>query len=674
MTKLISKFRICFFVIFSVEALACIVSAVFWLFDFFGFKSISEDLYIYIIIALTAFLVIDALFYWFSVAYIRKMRQKNDEEAASMIGSDIQEAYNFSKIGLLVVDENNSVIWSNNLFKDLMLDVIDTDVFEFAPDLKKLVGGAEGQAISISLKGRKFEVKFLSGPRLFVFKDVTDFENMAAYSKEQAVVLGLLIIDNYNDVASDTDDSADTLMKVRTIIADYCRGYGVLLRRVKNDTYFAVCNYASLAKMEANRFSILDKIQTAQAGIDVPLTISAGFAHDFPDISRLNEMANDAVSVALSRGGNQVVVSRYGYPLAFYGGKSEAVESTSKVRVRSVSDSVLAIIKQSSDVLVMGHADMDMDALGSCLGIVAVCEHCQKPVKVVYSPKKTEKKTRLAFQSAFSREALENLTITPEAAVSKVKDSTLVVIVDISVPKLTMAPKLLDVATKVMIIDHHRRGDSFPDRPVLSYVEPSAASASELIVEMIRYASANPRIELKPAYATIMLSGIFMDSNFFKSNKTGMRTFDAAEILKSYGADNTVADDYLKEEYEEYALVNKIVSTMQTPYCGVVYCVSGDDDIVERSTLGKVCNQLLQLKGVNACFVIGRTDDKTVRLSARSDGTVNVQAICERMNGGGHFAMAATAKEGTSCGPLTNELLEVLALHLEDARIVSNNG
>ncbi len=674
MTKLISKLRIALFVIFVVEALAILAVAIFWFFDLFGIKALGNNLFIYTIGGVSAFLVADALFYWFSIAHIRKIRQKNDTEASALIGSDIQEAYNFSKIGLLVIDENNKIIWSNNLFRDLFLNVIDMDVFTFIPGLKGLVEAPNGQSAKIDLKDRKYEVKYLSAPRLFVFKDVTEYENMSAYSKEQAVVLGLIIIDNYNDVASDTDESADIVNAIRTIITDYCRDFGVLLRRIKNDSYFAVCNFTSLNKMEKDHFSLLDKVRVAQSGEDVPLTLSIGFSHDFPDISKLNEMASDAIAVALSRGGNQVVVSRYGHELAFYGGKSEAVETTSKVKVRSVADSVSTIIKQSSNVLIMGHNDMDMDALGSSLGMMAICDWCGKPSKIVYSPKRAEKKTRLAFQSAFSREVYEKMVISPEDAVSQVKDTTLVIIVDISVPAMTMAPKLLDVANKVMIIDHHRRGDKYPDRPVLSYVEPSAASASELIVEMIRYATANPRIELKPTYATIMLSGIFMDSNFFKSNKTGMRTFEAAEILKSYGADNTVADDYLKEEFEEYTLVNKIVSTIQTPYYGVVYCVSDDRDIIERSTLGKVCNQLMQLKGINACFVIGRTDDKTVRLSARSDGSINVQTLCEKMGGGGHFSMAATAVSGNSSEPLTKTLLTVLDNYLDSARTGPSNN
>ncbi|HBB05676.1 MAG TPA: hypothetical protein DCZ41_03725, partial [Firmicutes bacterium] len=387
MTKLISKLRIIFFALFAIEAIGCLTVSIFWIFNLFGFRSLTENLFIYIVCCLAVFLVVDAFFYWFSIAHLRRVRQRNDEEAVSLIGSDIQEAYNFSKIGLIVIDENNKIIWANNLFRDMLLDVIDMDAFTFLPGLKELVESPNGQTVKIDLKDRKYEVRYLSAPRLFVFKDVTEYENMAAYSKEQAIVLGLIIIDNFNDVASDTDESADIVSTVRGIITDYCRDFGVLLRRIKNDTYFAVCNFSSLAKMEKDRFSLLDKVRVAQRGEDVPLTLSIGFSHDFPDISKLNEMASDAISVALSRGGNQVVVSRYGHELAFYGGKSEAVEATSRVKVRSVADSVSTIIKQSSDVLIMGHSDMDMDALGSSLGMMAICDWCGKPSKIVYSPK-----------------------------------------------------------------------------------------------------------------------------------------------------------------------------------------------------------------------------------------------------------------------------------------------
>lgn len=233
---------------------------------------------------------------------------------------------------------------------------------------------------------------------------------------------------------------------------------------------------------------------------------------------------------------------------------------------------------------------------------------------------------------------------------------------------MTMCPKALDRASKSIVIDHHRRAGEFIERPALAYVEPSASSASELLAMMIRYATANPRIELSPTYATLMLSGIFLDSGYFKSKSTGMRTFEAAEILKEYGADNSVADDYLKDEFEEYSLITKIIATMKTPHYGIVYCVSDENDIIERSTLAKVANQLMQLKGVNACFVVGRIDDRTIHISARSDGSVNVQLLCEKMGGGGHFTMAAAAFQNETTARVLGTLELTLNEYLDAAR------
>lgn len=667
MNKLISKLRTTFLIAYSVETLVCVLLFVFWANNIFGLGE-NPDFRLYFSIVLGVFLIADALIFWFGVLAIGRKRRENDQEAASLIGEEIQSAYNFAHIGLVVIDNDGVVIWANGAFKELQIDLIDTNIFEFLPELKDLTVNSSGKKVKIGVKQRQYDVTYLSQPRMFVFNDRTDYEEVVNYSREQATVLGIIMIDNYNEVANEGDDLDDTVMKVRSLIGEYCRNYGVILRRIKNDTYFLVCNYASLSRMEKDKFSLLESIRNCGEKGETPLTLSIGIAHDFPDITKLSEMASDAMDVALSRGGDQVVVSHYGKELAFFGGKTVALENTSKVKVRSMADSVSTIIRGASNVFIMGHTDIDMDALGAALGMVSICEWLGIPSKIVYTPKKAEKKTRLAFQSAFTRDMYDQLTITPEEAANQIKETTLLILVDISVPEMTMAPRLIDLASKTMIIDHHRRGESFPEKPVLSYIDPSASSATELVTEMIKYSNANPRIDVRPAFATIMLSGIFMDTSFFKSKSVGMRTFEAASILKTYGADNAIADDYLKDEFEEYSLINKIIATMKTPYYGIVYCVSDDDEVIERTTVAKVANTVLQLKGVNACFVVGRTEDNTVRISGRSDGTVNVQLICEHLGGGGHFSSAATAIKDSTTEKVVKNLLSTLDQYLDSAR------
>ncbi|HOR20991.1 MAG TPA: DHH family phosphoesterase [Bacilli bacterium] len=666
MTKELRKMKIRALFIVALELISAAALAVFYFYDFFNFR----DIYIieYLFATLAGFVVINVLFIWVMLVRLSKIRKKSDLKAAELIGNDVQEAYKFGMIGLVVVDENDIVLWTNDLFQERQIDLLDINILEWQPNLRELHDASPDVVVKIEVNSRNYDVKYLSDAGLYIFKDMTEYESIFEYSREQAPVLGIIMLDNYSDVAGNLDDANDVISKVKNLIFDYAKEYGVLLRRYRNDAYFALCNYSSLNRMKKDRFSLLEKVRELGAKEETPPTLSIGLAHDFPDVVKLNEMAGNAIDIAMSRGGDQVVVSKYGDELIFFGGKSEAQEKRNKVKVRVMADSVLSLIKNSSNVIIMGHTAMDMDALGACLGMRAICEYCNKSSHIVYDPKLLERKTKFALTGAFSREELARITISPSDSVDKVRSNTLVIVCDVHRPSLTMAPKLLEKATKVMVIDHHRRAEEFIESPVFSYVEPSASSTCELVTELIRYSSANPRIEISPTYATIMLSGIFLDTTYFKSKNTGIRTFEASMVLKEYGADNSVADDYLKDEFEEYSLVTKIISTLKTPHYGVVYCVAEESELIEISTLAKVANQCMQMKGVNAAFVIGNTDEKETRISARSDGTINVQMLAEKMFGGGHFTMAGVSFKNGTIKKAEEKLLEVLNEYLNDAR------
>ena len=667
MKKTAGKFKLVAFILIVVE-LALV--AAFGIFYFENLFELKEKLSIEIFYASAAGLIgLDMIFVWVSVIVFSYKRKKTDLRAADLIGGDVQEAYNFGMIGLVVVDENNVVIWINDIFHERNLEILDQNILEWQPKLQEIQKGGDA-VCKLVINSRNYDVKYLPDAGLYIFKDNTDLETTTTFAKKNSTVIGMVIIDNYSDVSNSGDDSNDTISKIRNEIFNYCDKFDVLLRRYRSDAYFLVCNFESLQRMEEDKFSLLEKIHLIGENEDTPPTLSMAFAHDIPDINKLNEMTNAAIEIAMSRGGDQVVVSPYGQPLKFFGGKVEAQESRNKVKVRVMADSVLSLIRNSSNVVIMGHAVADMDAMGACLGMKSVCDYCKKPAKIIYDPKNTERKTRSAMTASFSREEIEKLTISPDDAVASLRSNTLVIVCDIHRPSMTMAPKVLEKATKVMVIDHHRRSEEFIESPVFNYIEPSASSSCEMIAELIHYSSANPRIDIPSEYATIMLSGIFMDSNYFKSKSCGIRTFEASMILKEMGADNSVADDFLKDDFEEYALITHIISSLKTPYYGVVYCVADDEDVIEQATLAKVGNQCMQMKGVNACFVIGRTGTNETRISCRSDGTVNVQLLAEKMNGGGHFTMAAGAFKNTPIDKVEEKLLDVLKEYLNDARTV----
>lgn len=635
--------------------------------NFFNFREVITELILYISLGLAV--IVDIIYVWVVIFYFSKIRQKTDLRAADLIGSDIEEAYNFGMLGLAVVDENNVVLWTNTLFKERAIEILDENILEWQPALQELVDGNSKTVVKISYNTRNYDVKLLKEAGLYIFKDTTDFETISDFSKRQAVVIGQIIIDNFSDVSGSGEETNDVLSKVRTAIYEYARDFSSLLRKISNDAYLIICNFESLEKMIADKFSILDKIHEIGEREATPPTLSLGIAYDYPDVVKLNDMSVSALEIATSRGGDQVVVSQYGQDLQFFGGKSEAQENHNKVRVRVMGDAVISLIRNASGVIVMGHAMSDMDSLGACVGIKAICDSEGKTCKIVYNPKSIERKTKGALVSTFTKEEVNKTFISEAEGVDLLKGNTLVVAVDVHKASMTLAPKIIEKANKIMIIDHHRRGEDFIESPIFSDIDSSASSTCEMIAELIKYASGT-RIKIPASYATLMLSGIFMDSNFFKASSTGARTFEAAMFLKECGADNAKADDFLKDEYEEHALVNKILATTKTPYYGIVYCIADEEDIIEPATLAKVANQCMSMKGINASFVIGKTEADEIRISCRSDGTINVQVLAEKMNGGGHFTQAACVFKRMTLEGVENRLLTVLNDYLNDARVV----
>ena len=393
MGKTLKRIKITSFVLIILQLVVISAFCILYFNDLFNVKTnniLSPE-----IIALTASILVflDCLFIWVFAIRVSSLRQKTDLHAAEVIGSDVQEAYNFAMIGLAVTNESDIVLWTNDLFKDRHIDIIDNNILDWHSDLLPLKEATNPDAsVKIVVNARNYEVKYLSEAGLWIFKDITDYEAIYKFNKEQAPVVGVLAIDNYDDVVRGEDDFNDIVTKVKNVIFAYAKEYGILLRRVKDDAYSMLCNFDSFSKMKADKFSIIDKVREVSSGEDIPLTLSIGLAHDFPDVVKLNELANSALDIAMSRGGDQVVVSVFGSEMEFYGGKTEAQEKRSRVQMRVYADSLIGLIKNASNVLVMGHTNMDMDAFGACLGIKSICDRLSKPCKIVAELSKTESK------------------------------------------------------------------------------------------------------------------------------------------------------------------------------------------------------------------------------------------------------------------------------------------
>lgn len=669
MGKRIRNIKVTSFIIVLVELVLVLGFIVSYFANLLGLKDSLTPTWV--LLGATIAIFINCIYVWVISISIASLRHKTDLHAAEVIGSDVQEAYNFAMIGLAVTDADNNVLWTNDLFKTRHIDIIDTNILEWQPSLavlKDINSNISGDKdCKININSRTYNVKLLMEAGLWIFKDITDYEESFNYSKEQAPVLGVLMIDNYSDVVRGDDDFNDIATKVKNEIFKYMKEYNVLLRRIKDDSYSMLCNYHNYCRMHDDKFSIIDIVRNVSSGTDIPLTLSIGLAREFPDVVKLNELANDALDIAMSRGGDQVCVAVYGSEMEFYGGKSEAQEKRNRVKDRVLADSLITLIKSSSNVLVMGHSMMDMDALGACLGIKAICTRLEKKCKMVADLKITEAKTKQAILSSFSKEELEDIMVSPSNAKDLLNTNTLMIVVDVHIPSMVMEPSLLDKSSKIVVIDHHRRGEEYIDSPVFNHIDPAASSTCEIISEFIRFCSINPRVEIPSIYATIMMAGIFLDSNHFKSKSTGLRTFEACTILKEYGADNAQADDLLKDDFEEYKLVSDLISKPEHPAYGVVCVYGPEDKVIDETAISKAANLCMSLKGNHAVFVCAHIGPKRVKVSTRSDGTVNVQLLAEKLGGGGHFSSAAIIFENSRIEDVKEAINNVLLKHLNEA-------
>ncbi len=632
-------------------------------------KYFTEYLMDIIIILSVVFFVIDLFFVIWLISHVSKARSKSDVKAIDIVGNNINEIYEFGKLGIVITDEQNKIIWSNEWFPGSSSTLLDQDIWTWQGELVKLTDENNKEPVKIMIQSQVYAVDYIPNARVFIFRDITDIESISTFATEHSPAVGIIAIDNYSDIVALLDDVTvnDMLASVHGIIANYAKKYNLLIRKFRADSYIVLCTRAAYERMKADKFSIVQKVHDdiTESG-DNELTISIGFAVGFDDYVKLSDMANEALDVALSRGGDQAVISPYGENLIFLGGKSEAKSKRSTVRARVLSQSLSSLIDDADDVYIMGHADADLDAIGSCLGLYCFASREGKKVHIVYEEDLIEAKTRKAFKKTFTKEEIKELTMSPAEALRNMKKESLLILTDVHRPSICLSRDVVDKAKNIAIIDHHRRAEEFIDKPLFVHIEPSASSASELVAELIRYSKYH--IEVPPHYATMMLAGIFLDTNFYRQ-KTGSRTYEASFVLKEFGADNQIADDFLKEEYEEYALKTKIMSNSSTPYYGVIISLADGNDIIDRTILAIVAQETLSIKGVNACFVVGRTGENEIRISSRSDGTINCQMLLEKLGGGGHYTASAAAFRDKSIEEVNDMLRSVLDQYLADARM-----
>lgn len=585
-----------------------------------------------------------------------------------------QEAMIKMPLGIMLYDKDRQIQWINPYLQMYLHgeDVIGSSISSVDKELAKYVDDAiksnSNQNKIIKWGDRKFEMVVQDDLGVVYLLDITRYANIEEKYKQERLEIGLIFIDNYDELSQSMSDQNLTNMSsyVQNALSNYAGQFNSYLKRIDEDHFILLTHMHDLAKMEDDKFSILDKVRTESSRKNMPLTLSIGIAFGSESLNEIADQAQSNLDLALGRGGDQVVVKQSGHEARFYGGKSNPMEKRTRVRARMVSQALVELFKGVDHVYVQGHRNPDLDAIGSAIGIVKIAKIHGVKANVVLDVDHVNYDVGRLIAKMQAAGIDKDIFISPKDALEEATDESLLVLTDHSKHSITYDPELYDrLKNRLIIIDHHRRGEEFPENPMLVYIEPYASSTCELVTEMIEYQPQGGEGVLTDLEASAMLAGITVDSKEF-SLRTGTRTFDAASYLRSIGADTQVVSELLKENIDNYLQRSHLVSTIDMIEPDMALLMGEDNKIYDPIITAQAADTALSLEHVDASFALTRRSKDTVGISARSMGNINVQVIMEKLGGGGHLSNAATQIKGVTVDEAKDKLLAAINEYLKE--------
>lgn len=574
-----------------------------------------------------------------------------------------QTAIDQMPIGILLYDREGCVQWCNPFIVQMLDEherLIGESLETLFPQLKE--EEQQEKPFTMQLAEQVYEVIHQPEERVYFFREITEQENLRKNLHDQRAIFGFIHLDNFDEAGQGLTDQEATLLlsNVTGTLSKWALDNDITLKRLDTDKMFLVAGQHSLERLMKSRFEILDVVREMTRQNKIPITLSIGIASVGETLTQRAQNAHAALDIALARGGDQAAVKQ-GEETIFFGGKTNAVEKRTRVRARVISHAMSNLIRDSKRVVVMGHAQPDMDALGAAIGVVkfALIHDCEAHIVLDEGNPSIERLLVAIRQHPYLGEML----IQPEKALSLVDDpDTLFILVDTHKPSLAMDARLLERARRIIIIDHHRRGEDFVKDPVLVYLEPYASSTSELVTELLQYQ--DQRLSMDTLEATALLAGIVVDTKNF-AFRAGSRTFEAASFLRRHGADLMMVQSLLKEDLTQYIKRAEIIKSTELVQGDIAIAVGDDMEEYDQLLIAQAADTLLNMQGIRASFVIGRRHDGLIAISARSQGEINVQVIMEQMGGGGHLTNAACQLKNGSLGEAKTRLIHVLQENLD---------
>lgn len=483
---------------------------------------------------------------------------------------------------------------------------------------------------------------------------------------DQSLAVGMIYLDNYEEALDSVEEVRRSLLTalIDRKVNKYISAMDGICKKLEKDKYLIVLRKKAISQLQEARFDLLEEAKTVNIGNEMAVTLSIGIGLDGLTYAQNYEFARNAIDLALGRGGDQAVI-KTPERVTYYGGKSQQVEKSTRVKARVKAHALREIITSKDKVIVMGHRMPDVDSFGAAIGIYRIAQTLGRKTHIVLNDVTTSIQPLVdLFRN--NPEYEDDLIINNQQAIETAGGNTVLVIVDVNRPSITECPDLIRFCKSIVVLDHHRQGTETIENATLSYVEPYASSSCEMVSEILQYTYDN--IKIRSEEADCMYSGIMIDTNNFMS-KTGVRTFEAAAFLRRSGADVTRVRKLFREDALEYKAKADAVSQAEIyrQYFAISVCTG--DDLPSPTVIGaQAANELLNIKGIKASFVLTDYQGK-IYVSARSIDEVNVQIIMERMGGGGHMSIAACQMEGTGMAEAIGVLKRTIDSMLENSEI-----
>lgn len=509
----------------------------------------------------------------------------------------------------------------------------------------------------ISVKGFSDSEQLMEMPKeqeYFIavhMQDVTERNEYIRANEEQRLVAGMLYIDNYDEVIESVEEVRQSLLLalIDRKINQYFMKVNGIVKKVETDKYFVVVKKKDFKKLEEDRFSLLEDVKSVSVGNKIPATLSMGLGLSSDSYSQSYNYARVAIDQALARGGDQAVIKDCN-GITYYGGKREMSYKNTRVKARVKAEALREYMMTSGNILVMGHTMTDVDSLGAAIGIYRAAEAIGKKAHIVLN--KPTNSIRSVYEDYINNpDYPEDMFISSSEAKDLMNNNSMVIVVDTNRPQMTECPELLQMTKTIVVLDHHRQSSDNIDNAMLSYIEPYASSACEMVSEILQYIDED--VKIPPLEASSMYAGMMIDTNNF-TNRTGVRTFEAAAFLRRCGADIPYVRKIFRDDMDSYRAKASIISNAEV-YRQQFAIARGQNLRVDSPTIigAQAANELLDIEGIRASFVLTVYQGR-IYVSARSIDEVNVQIIMERLGGGGHMNASGTQFDHTNMEEAVN--------------------